>query len=203
MERVKLAVLISGRGSNLQSLIDACAAPDFPAEIAIVISNRPDAYGIERAKRAGLKTEIIDHKNFSTREDFETALQHSLAQYPVDMICLAGFMRVLTEKFVSAWEDRIINIHPSLLPKYPGLHTHQRAIEAGDQESGCTIHFVTAGMDEGPVILQKSVPIQAGDTPDTLAARILDVEHRAYPEAVRILAEGLLKSAGTRTNIPA
>ena len=112
-------------------------------------------------------------------------------------------MRVLTEKFVTAWEDRIINIHPSLLPKYPGLHTHQRAIEAGDQESGCTIHFVIAGMDEGPVILQKSVPVQPGDTPDTLAARILAVEHTAYPEAVRNLDEGLLKSAGTRTNIPA
>lgn len=203
MERVKLAVLISGRGSNLQSLIDACADQNFPAEISIVISNRPDAYGIERAKQAGLQTQIIDHKTFPDRESFEEALQKSLAESPVDLICLAGFMRVLKEKFVNQWEKRIINIHPSLLPKYPGLHTHQRAIEAGDTSSGCTIHYVTAGMDEGPVILQKSVPLLNGDTPDALAARILEVEHTAYPEAVAIVANGLLKSKKTQTNIPA
>lgn len=193
MERIKLAVLISGRGSNLQSIIDACAAPDFPAEIEVVISNKPDAYGLTRASNAGIKTEILDHKNFATREEFETALQALIDQYPIDLICLAGFMRVLTKDFVERWDGRMINIHPSLLPKFKGLHTHERAIEAKETESGCTIHFVTPGMDEGPIILQRSVPISTDDTPDTLAQKILAEEHIAYPEAIRILSAQLLK----------
>ena len=193
MERIKLAVLISGRGSNLQSIIDACAAPDFPAEIEVVISNKPDAYGLTRASSSGIKTEILDHKNFATREEFETALQALIDQYPIGLICLAGFMRVLTKDFVERWDGRMINIHPSLLPKFKGLHTHERAIEAKEVESGCTIHFVTPGMDEGPIILQRSVPISADDTPDTLAQKILAEEHIAYPEAIRILSAQLLK----------
>lgn len=195
MGRIKLAVLVSGRGSNLQSLIEACQQPHFPAEISIVISNKPEAYALVRAQNAGIATTVIDHKGFESREDFEDALHAELIQHNIDLVCLAGFMRVLTASFVERWEGRMINIHPSLLPKYKGLHTHERALEAGDTESGCTIHFVTAGMDEGPVILQKSVKIEKGDTPDILAARVLEQEHVAYPEAVRILADRILKSA--------
>lgn len=194
MGRLKLAVLISGRGSNLQSIIDACAQPDFPADIEIVISNKPDAYGLTRAEQAGLKTAIVNHKDYSSREEFEAALQTTLDQFPVDLICLAGFMRVLTEDFVNHWDGRMINIHPSLLPKFKGLHTHERAIEAGETESGCTIHFVIPDMDEGPIILQKRVSIDAGETPDTLAQKILTEEHIAYPEAIRLLANRPLKS---------
>ncbi len=191
MGRVKLAVLISGRGSNLQSIIDACAAPDFPAEIEIVISNRPDAFGIERAKNAGLKTAILDHKNFATREAFEDALQDILTAQPIDLVCLAGFMRVLTSTFVNKWTGRMINIHPSLLPKFKGLHTHERAIEAGENESGCTLHYVTPDMDDGPIILQRKVSIAKDETPDSLAAKILREEHIAYPDAIRAVIKDL------------
>lgn len=194
MGRLKLAVLISGSGSNLQAIIDACALSDFPAEIEIVISNKPDAYGLTRAKDAGLKTAVVNHKDYSSREEFENALQATLDQYPVELICLAGFMRVLTEDFVNRWDGRMINIHPSLLPKFKGLHTHERAIEAGEKESGCTIHFVIPDMDEGPIILQRRVSIEAGETPDSLAKKILVEEHMAYPEAIRILANRPLKS---------
>ena len=194
MGRIKLAVLVSGRGSNLQSLIDACREPDFPAEISIVISNKPEAYALTRAEIAGIATAVISHKDFESREVFEGVIHAELIKHDIDLVCLAGFMRVLTAGFVKKWEGRIINIHPSLLPKHKGLHTHERALEAGDLESGCTIHFVTAGMDEGPVILQKSVPVEKNDTPDSLAARILEQEHIAYPEAVRILADRILNS---------
>jgi len=193
MERIKLAVLISGRGSNLQSIIDSCREQDFPAEIEIVISNKRDAYGLVRAADAGLKTCFIDHTEFRTREEFEIALQAELENHAVDLICLAGFMRVLTENFVSRWEERMINIHPSLLPKFKGLHTHERAIEAGESESGCTVHYVTAGMDEGPIILQRKVAV-SGDTAESLAAKVLDEEHIAYPEAIRLIARKILKS---------
>ena len=194
MERLKLAVLISGRGSNLQSIIDACAEPDFPAQIEIVISNKPDAYGLTRAENAGIKTAVVNHKDYASREDFEVALQATLTPFEIDLVCLAGFMRVLTEDFVNHWDGRMINIHPSLLPKFKGLHTHERAIEAGETESGCTIHFVIPDMDEGPIILQRRVPIEAGETPDSLAAKILIEEHTAYPEAIRRLAQRPLKS---------
>lgn len=194
MGRIKLAVLVSGRGSNLQSLIDACQDRDFPAEIRIVVSNKADAYALTRARTAGIATLVIDHKKYDSREAFEDALQLALSAQPIDLICLAGFMRVLTAGFVEKWQGRMINIHPSLLPKHKGLHTHERALEAGDLESGCTVHFVTAGMDEGPIILQKSVAIEKDDTPDILAARILEQEHIAFPEAVRIMAKRILKS---------
>lgn len=187
---LNLAVLISGRGSNLQSIIDACAESGFPARIELVISNEPDAYGIERAKTAGIKTEIIHHKSYPSRREFEESLSKSLEKHPIDLICLAGFMRVLTPDFVSKWEGKMLNIHPSLLPAYPGLHTHERVLAAGEKESGCTVHFVTPGLDEGPTLVQKRVPVTGNDTPEILAARILEEEHIAYPEAIRLIALG-------------
>ncbi|MCC5981229.1 MAG: phosphoribosylglycinamide formyltransferase [Oceanicaulis sp.] len=187
--KTPIAVLISGRGSNLQCLIDACAAEDYPARIVAVISNRPDAYGLERAKEAGIPAIAIDHKAYHTREDFEAALDAALREAGAEFVCLAGFMRILTEGFVNQWEGRMINIHPSLLPKFKGVDTHKRAIEAGESEHGCTVHWVTPGMDEGPVIAQARVPVLAGDTPETLAARVLVEEHRLYPQALKMALE--------------
>lgn len=184
--KTPIAVLISGRGSNLQCLIDACAQPDYPARIVAVISNRPDAYGLERAREAGITAIAIDHKAFETREDFEAALDAALREVGAEFVCLAGFMRILTPGFVNAWSGRMINIHPSLLPKFKGVDTHARAIEAGETEHGCTVHWVTPGMDEGPVIAQARVPVLPGDTPETLAARVLVEEHRLYPEALKL-----------------
>lgn len=190
MERLKLAVLISGRGSNLQSLIDACARDDFPARIAVVIANRPDAYGLVRAQAAGIPALVIDHKAYSGRADFEAALQAELARYDIDLVCLAGFMRVLGADFIAGWEGRLVNIHPSLLPDYKGLDTHARVLADGRTETGCSVHYVTADLDAGPVILQRRVPVMPGDTADGLAARVLMAEHEAYPAAVaRIAAE--------------
>lgn len=192
-DKLNLAVLISGRGSNLQSIIDACAHTDFPAHIRVVVSNEPEAYGLQRAMAVGIPTEIVPHKSYPSRREFEEALAATLQNYPVDLICLAGFMRVLTPEFVSHWEGRILNIHPSLLPAYPGLHTHERVLQGGDKESGCTIHFVTPGLDEGPTLVQRRVPVLSHDTPDTLAARVLEQEHIAYPEAIRLIALGKVK----------
>lgn len=192
--KIDIAVLISGRGSNLQSLIDACGHDDFPARIAVVISNKADAYGLVRAQTAGIPTHVVSHKDFADRESFERALLDCLSAYPIDLICQAGFMRILTSTFISPWRGRLINIHPSLLPKFKGLHTHERAIEAGEAEAGCTIHFVNEGVDEGEIILQRSVPIIGGDTPDILAERVLEQEHIAYPEAVQKLAANILSS---------
>ncbi|MGY6663335.1 MAG: phosphoribosylglycinamide formyltransferase [Glycocaulis sp.] len=187
--KTPIAVLISGRGSNLQCLIDACAQPDYPARIVAVISNRPDAYGLERAREAGIAAIAIDHKAYETREDFEAALDAALREAGAEFVCLAGFMRILTEGFVNQWAGRMINIHPSLLPKFKGVDTHARAIEAGEAEHGCTVHWVTPGMDEGPVIAQARVPVLPGDTPETLAARVLVEEHRLYPEALKLALE--------------
>jgi len=195
---LSLAVLISGRGSNLQSLIESCAREDFPARIAVVISNRPEAAGLDRARKAGIPTEIVDHRLFKDRESFEGALDTTLRRYPLDLICLAGFMRILTSGFVEKWPDRIINIHPSLLPDYKGLDTHARALADGRAEAGCTIHFVRPAMDDGPILLQKRVAVQPQDTADTLAARVLEQEHIAYPEAVRLIAEGRVRIEGER-----
>ena len=173
MTRRRIAILISGRGSNMVSLIEAAQAADFPAEIALVLSNRPDAGGLDRARASGIEALAIDHKAYSTRESFEQALDEALRARGIDFICLAGFMRVLTSWFVERWEARMLNIHPSLLPKYPGLHTHQRALESGDAEAGATVHFVTEELDGGPLIIQARVPVQPGDTPATLATRVL------------------------------
>jgi phosphoribosylglycinamide formyltransferase-1 len=190
---LRLAVLISGRGSNLQSLIDACADPAFPARIAVVISNKADAYGLVRAQQAGIPAITVSHKDFVSREAFEDALLGALAPHHIDLVCLAGFMRVLTPRFITPWAGKMLNIHPSLLPAYKGLHTHERAIAAGEKESGCTVHFVTPDLDDGPVLVQKRVPILPDDTPDTLAPRILEQEHIAYPEAIRLIANGATK----------
>jgi phosphoribosylglycinamide formyltransferase-1 len=198
MKRIDIAVLVSGRGSNLQAIIDACAREDFPARIACVISNRPDAYGLERAQKAGIPTEVVDHKDFDGREAFEDALDDAIRGYKVGLVCLAGFMRILTPGFVNRWRDRLINIHPSLLPAFRGLHTHERVIESGIRISGCTVHFVTPEMDDGPIIMQAAVPVHEDDTPEQLADRVLKMEHRIYPEAVRIFALGKVRVAGAK-----
>ena len=190
MARLKLGVLISGRGSNLQALIDATADPSFPAEIALVISNRTDAGGLARAGAAGIATKVIPHKEFASREAFDTALDTALRQADVGLVCLAGFMRLLTAGFSQGWHDRLINIHPSLLPSFKGLDSHAQALAAGVRFSGCTVHFVRPEMDAGPIILQAAVPVHDGDGEDTLAARILEAEHKCYPLAVRLIAEG-------------
>ncbi|QQG35952.1 MAG: phosphoribosylglycinamide formyltransferase [Micavibrio aeruginosavorus] len=192
MSKIRIAILISGRGSNMESLLQACTAPDFPAETAVVIANRPDAAGIAKAQGYGIQTSIVDHRQYVGRAAFEEALQETLLKHaPVDLVCLAGFMRILTADFVNQWQDRMINIHPSLLPDYKGLDTHARALADGRAETGCTVHYVIPAMDEGPVIVQKRVPILVGDTVDSLAARVLAEEHQAYPEAVRIVAARL------------
>lgn len=187
--KINLAILISGRGSNLQSIIDACRIPDFPAKINVIIADKQDAYGLVRAENNNIPTRIVLREGYQTKSLFEKEILSIINEFHVDLICLAGFMRILSPDFISPWAGRIINIHPSLLPKYKGLHTHERSIQAKDTESGCTVHFVTAGMDEGEIILQKTVPIMPTDTPETLAKRILVQEHIAYPEAIRILSE--------------
>lgn len=192
-EKLNLAVLISGRGSNLQALIDACAQPDFPARISVVISNRPGVYGLERAEKAGIPALTIDHKTCGGREGFENALQKALEQYPVDLICLAGFMRILTADFIRHWENRIINTHPALLPKFGGEgmygeHVHRAVLAAGETESGASIHYVIPEVDQGPVILQRRVPVLPGDDAETLATRVIEQEHILYPEAIRMIA---------------
>jgi len=193
MARKKLAVLISGRGSNLQSLIDACQAPGFPAQIALVISNKPGVFGLERAEKAGIPTTVVDHREFDGRKSFENALHDMISACKPDLVCLAGFMRILTDGFVTRWHNRLINIHPSLLPSFKGLHTHERALETGVRFVGCTIHFVRPAMDDGPIIIQAAVPVRPDDDPDTLAARVLEQEHKIYPLAVRLIAEGRVR----------
>jgi len=196
MARLKVGVLISGRGSNLQALIDACAEPGYPAQIVLVLSNSADALGIERASRAGLKTTVIPHGDFVDREGFEAALDGALREAGAEFVCNAGFLRILTPWFVERWRDRQINIHPSLLPAFPGLHTHERALAAGVRFSGCTVHFVRPAMDEGPIIVQAAVPVLPDDDAGTLAARVLAAEHRIFPLALRLVAEGRAKVVG-------
>lgn len=191
MKKLRLAVFISGRGSNMAALIEACQQHDFPAEIALVLSNRPEAEGLQKAQAAGLETAIIDHKEFADKAAFEAALLAALSGRNIDLICLAGFMRLLSGEFLRHYPERVINIHPSLLPDYKGLHTHERVLEDGKDETGCTVHIVTAEMDGGPVLVQKKVPVMAGDTPNDLAARVLTQEHLAYPQAVRMMAKRL------------
>lgn len=192
-QRLKLAVLISGRGSNLNALIHACRDPSFPAEICLVVSSRPGAGGIEFARAADIPAVTVDHKLYSDRRSFEDALQTEIIKSGAELVVLAGFMRVLTADFVHLWPGRMINIHPSLLPDYKGLDTHARALADGKKEAGCTVHYVVPAMDSGPIIVQKRVPILPGDTPEILAARVLEQEHLAYPEALRIVCETLLK----------
>jgi phosphoribosylglycinamide formyltransferase-1 len=199
MARLKVGVQISGRGSNLQALIDACREPGFPAEIVCVVSNIPEVQGLERARAAGIAAITVPHKAFPDRESFQAELTATLQAHGVELICNAGFMRVLTPSFFESWAQRMINIHPSLLPSFPGLHTHERAIAAGCRFGGCTVHYVNAELDAGPIIVQAAVPIRADDTPDTLAARVLVEEHRIYPAALRWIAEGRVRIDGART----
>lgn len=179
-------ILISGRGSNMQALIDA----QLPGRCAAVISNRPDAAGLDWAAARGVPTAVVDHKRFATREDFDTALAVEIERRGGELVLLAGFMRVLTESFVRRFEGRLVNIHPSLLPSFPGLHTHEAALAAGVRVHGCTVHFVTPALDCGPIIIQAAVPVLAGDTADTLAARVLGQEHIVYPQAAQGILEG-------------
>ena len=179
-----VGVLISGNGSNLQALIDAASIPEYPAEIALVISNKADAYGLKRAEQADIPTEVISHKDYKSRDAFDAKLDETLCGYGIEFVCLAGFMRVLTEGFVNSWEGRMINIHPSLLPKYPGLNTHERVLEAGDAEHGCTVHWVTPGVDEGPIIGQAACLVAANDSPQTLKERVHQLEHALYVESL-------------------
>jgi len=199
--RLRTGVLISGRGSNLQALIDACAARDYPAEIVLVVANRADAAGLERAARAKIPTRIIAHRDFAERAAFDAALDTALKEARVELVCLAGFMRILGTSFIDAWRDRMINIHPSLLPEFPGLDTHARALAAGVKRHGCTVHFVRNEVDSGPIIVQGSVPVLPGDNVDKLAARVLAVEHRAYPLALRLIAEGRVRVRGDSVEI--
>ena len=182
MQKTPIAVLISGRGSNMRALIEACERPDYPARIALVLSNRPDAAGLEVARAAGLQTIAIDHKPFGKdREAHERKVDAAIRASGAEIVCLAGYMRVLTPFLVNAWNGRMLNIHPSLLPAFPGLHTHEAALAAGAKEHGCTVHLVTAGVDEGPILGQARVPVHAGDTPEGLAVRVLEQEHVLYP----------------------
>src|SRR6476661_10369175 len=193
----RVAILISGRGSNMAALIKAARAEDFPAEIALVISNRSDADGLERAKASGVPTVTIESKPFGNdRSAFESVLQSALDQHSIDLICLGGFMRLFTAKFVQRWYGRMLNIHPSLLPSFPGLDPHGQALKAGVKISGATVHFVTPETDAGPIVMQGAVAVRDDDTTDTLAERILAVEHRIYPEALRLLAGGKVRLDG-------
>jgi phosphoribosylglycinamide formyltransferase 1 len=196
MTRKRVAILISGRGSNMAALIEAAKAPDYPAEIALVVSNRPEAGGLALARATGVATAVLDHKPFGKdRAAFDAALQAILDQHRVELICLGGFMRLFTAEFTRAWYGRMLNIHPSLLPAFPGLDPHGQALRAGAKTSGATVHFVIPETDAGPIVMQESVPVYPDDTPDTLAARVLEVEHRIYPRALRDLAEDRIKAA--------
>ena len=194
MSRKRVAILISGRGSNMAALIAAADAPDYPAEIALVLSNKADAGGLEIARKAGIATEVLDHKPFGKdRAAYETALQAMLDQHRIALICLGGFMRLFTAPFVERWAGRMLNIHPSLLPSFPGLDPHGQAVRAGVKISGATVHFVIPETDAGPIIAQAAVPVADADTPDTLAARVLSVEHQIYPLALQLVAEGRVR----------
>jgi phosphoribosylglycinamide formyltransferase 1 len=196
--RKRTAILISGRGSNMRALVEAARAADFPAEIALVLSNRPEADGLAFAKGRGIAATAVDHKIHAGREDFENTMQVLLDLHRIEIICLAGFMRLLTPTFVKHWDGRLINIHPALLPSYRGLHTHERALADGVKIHGCTVHFVVPAMDEGPIVAQAAVPVLDADTAETLAARVLQQEHLIYPAALADLAAGRIQVQGNR-----
>jgi phosphoribosylglycinamide formyltransferase-1 len=200
---MRTAVLISGRGSNLAALIDACRRPEARAEIALVMSNQPDAAGLQHARAAGIPTETVDHRRFEGREAFDRALSTALKEHKIELVCLAGFMRVLSGWFAERWRDRLLNIHPSLLPAFPGLDAHRQALSAGVRFSGCTVHFVRAEVDAGPILVQGVVPVRQEDTPETLAARVLQAEHRCYPLALDLVASGRVRVADERVLIDA
>jgi len=195
---LKLGVLVSGRGSNLQAIIDAIEGKKLTAAIRVVISDVADAYALERARRHGIPTAVFHSKEYASREEFDRAVVQCLRDHQVELICLAGFMRILSPYFIQEYKNRIINIHPALLPAFPGLHVQRRALEHGVKFSGCTVHFVDEGMDTGPIIIQAAVPVLDGDDEETLAARILRFEHQIYPRAVQLIAEGRLQIEGRR-----
>ena len=200
MAQLRIGVLISGRGSNLRALIEACAVPGFPAEIVIVLANR-EAPGLAHAASAGIPHEIVPHRNFADRAAFDAALDERLRRAGVDLVCLAGFMRLFAPGFVASWHNRVVNIHPSLLPSFPGLHPQQQALDAGVRFTGCTVHFVRHATDSGPIIVQAAVPVLPDDDAERLAERILVAEHRAYPLALRLIAEGRARVIGERVEI--
>ncbi|MCJ7994760.1 phosphoribosylglycinamide formyltransferase [Rhizobium cremeum] len=193
MPRKRVVVFISGGGSNMLALAAACEAKDFPAEVVAVISDKSTAGGIAKAAERGIATFVFERRDYAGKAEHEAAILATLESLSPDIICLAGYMRLLSGHFIQRFEGRIINIHPSLLPLFPGLHTHQRAIDAGMRIAGCTVHFVTEGMDEGPILAQAAVPVVTGDTSDSLAARVLTVEHRLYPLALKLMAEGKVR----------
>lgn len=201
--RTRTAILISGKGSNMEALIDAAAKEHYPAEISLVISNRPKAGGLEIAAAQGIKTAVIDHKQFESRAEFDKALSTCLETNNIELICNAGFMRLLTREFVEQWHNRQLNIHPSLLPSFKGLHTHERALAADAKITGCTVHFVRYDMDTGPIIAQAAVPILPGDTIGTVKARVQKAEHQLYPAALRLAASGRLRIVNERALIDA
>ena len=198
---MKVAVLISGRGSNLQALIDAADGSDWSAEIVLVLSNVAGAQGLERAQKAAIPTAVIDHRDYRDRETFDAAMTAAIEAAGADLICLAGFMRLLSTPFIDRWRDRLINIHPSRLPDYKGLNVYQRVLDAGEKITGCTVHFVRPEMDTGPIVIQASVPVHDGDDAGTLAARVLEQEHQIYPQAVRLIAQGRVTVDGEQAMI--
>ena len=200
--RIPVAVLISGRGSNLQALIDACANPTYPAEIVVVVSNVLGAAGLDRAAAAGIATATIDHRDFAQRDDFEAALTAVLTKAGAEIVCMAGFMRIVGAPFVAHWADRLLNIHPSLLPVFPGLHTHARALAAGVKLHGCTVHIVRPELDGGPIVGQAAVPVLPSDDEASLAARVLAAEHQLYPRCLHLMAEGRVTVTGRRAALP-
>ncbi len=201
--RARLGVLVSGGGSNLQALLDACAQADYPAEVACVVSNVPTAFALERARKAGVPTAVLEHKAFASRADFDRALAEELRKAGVEWVCLAGFMRLLGSDFLAGFPGRVLNIHPALLPSFPGMHAQRQALERGVKIAGCTVHFVDAGTDTGPIIAQAAVPVLPGDDEASLSARILVEEHRLYPLAVRLAVTGKVTIVGTRTRVDA
>ncbi|WP_066637170.1 phosphoribosylglycinamide formyltransferase [Desulfolucanica intricata] len=201
MTKLRLGVLASGRGSNLQSIIDACSVGNLPAEVAVVISDYGEAYALKRAQLSHIPAVFVDPNTFGSREDYDTAVVEVLQTYDVELVCLAGYMRLVSRKMLAAYPNKILNIHPALLPSFPGLHAQRQALEYGVKFSGCTVHFVDEGTDTGPIILQAAVPVLEGDTEDSLAARILEQEHRLYPEAIRLYALGKLVLNGRKVSV--
>ena len=200
-ERRRVAVLISGRGSNLAALIEACRRPEASAAIVLVIADRTDAGGLDHARAAGIPAQVVARGDYASRSQFEAALEDRLREHAVELICLAGFMRILSADFVARWRDRLLNIHPSLLPAFRGLDTHRRAIEAGVRIAGCSVHFVRAEVDAGPIIIQGALAVRPDDTPESLAARVLEIEHRCYPLALELVASGRARVEGERVVI--
>jgi phosphoribosylglycinamide formyltransferase-1 len=199
--KLRLAVLLSGRGSNLLALINACREPGFPAKIVHVISNKHDVQGLTYAREAGIQTTVLDHRTYVSREEFDAAVTEVLENAQTELICLAGFMRILTEGFIERWNNRLLNIHPSLLPAFKGLNAQQQALDAGVKLAGCSVHFVRSCVDEGPIIAQAAVPVLENDDVKTLSARILALEHRLYPLVIQLIAEGGMKVVGERAVI--